>query len=212
MQFKLVYLIFMILLVVTVSNPAFASKLREGVYIGTKTVVDGSSANPLYVIFANKHITGILGPENAGVKVEKFDIQIDQPSGLTFTSMGNNLDIKFAEDNVTLGTAKYSKGSNKSKIPFDGYYFVADSLFNVLRSFINVGPDGSALISLELTQPHRFFGKVDKTGKFNLVFSSDSKDTTAATDFSGEQVIVSYTDSTGTFSQTMQKEKVTNKK
>ncbi len=212
MKLKFFYVIFIILFTVTMSNSAFASKLREGVYLGTKTVVDSTSAPPLYVIFANKHITGILGPENGGVKVEKFDVQVNQFSGLTFTSMGNNLDIKFTEDNIALGTAKYNKGSGKSKIPFAGYYFVADSLFNVLKSFINVGPDGSAIISLELTQPHRFFGKIDKAGKFNLVFSGDSKDTVVSTDFSGEQVIVSYTDSTGTFSQTMQKEKITNKK
>ncbi|GEM_PF-7083182 len=193
------------------SNLVYAKRpvIREGAYEGKRAITDPNiEERPFYLVVANGHFTGISGVENSEVQVERFDITSPTGQGLELKRSRNKLNISFEEDGVLYGTVKLIRGSNKPRSSFQGYYSLSDELFGLLSSFINIGPAGYSIISLEFTQPHRFFGQIDNDGKFNLIFNSDNEGTEVTTDFiSDDEVTVTFKNNFGTFSQTLKKNK-----
>ena len=213
---------FIILTVIIISFifllPSYAniSNLREGAYRG-KAFFGSSPKHPLpsslFIVVANNHITGFSFLEDNPVTRNIFFDQIEPVGGFTFKSNGLTISMK-PTNKVTgpngSGNAKLVRSSNKNTSPFKGYYVFEEDVGGLekQRSYINIGPDGTCVISLanlhSYTSEHElYFGKIDNNGNFEKAFGFDLN---LSFKFIDNSVTISERDKTITTSVTLSKE------
>lgn len=198
--------------------PSYAavSDIREGAYRG-KAFFGSSPKHPLpsslFIVVANNHITGFSFLEDNPVTRNIFFDQTESTEGFVFKPKGSTLSMK-PTNKVTgpngSGNAKLIKGSDKNISSFTGYYVFEEDLggINNPKSYINIGPDGTCVISLanlhSYTSEHElYFGKIDNNGNFEKAFGFDLN---LSFKFIDNSVTISERDKTITTSVTLSKE------
>ncbi len=179
MKIKTLIILTISFIFLLIPSRAAVSGIREGAYRG-KAFFGSSSKHPLpsslYIVVANNHITGFSFLDDNPVTRNIFFDQTESIEGFTFKPRGASLSMK-PTNKVTgpngSGNAKLVSSSDKSTSPFTGYYVFEEDLggINNPKSYINIGPNGTCIISLanlhSYTSDHElYFGKINNDGNF----------------------------------------------
>ena len=215
---KFIVFTFVIISLIFLLMPSHAniSDIREGAYRG-KAFFGSSPKHPLpgslYIIVANDHITGFSFLEDNPVTRNIFFDQTESVGGFTFKPRGLAISMR-PTNKVTgpngSGNAKLVRDSNQNTSPFTGYYSLKEDLGvpEEHKSYINIGPDGTCIISLDYihsytTDHELYFGKIDNNGNFEKIFGFDLN---LSFKFMDNSVTISEKDKTITTSVTLFKE------
>ena len=168
-------------------NPSYADDcfLFDGTYIGAATITSsngGKDTRPLFIVVANKHITGFFAPENqnqhhnqipGGSSFNLGGLTVSTVYTLSLTA-GDKILLKSTDGTINgkaqLGSVDGGSGS------FSGYYnsdVVSDF---APGDFLNIGSDGSVILKVAIDKGLvHAFGKINASGEFVQAFPEKGK-------------------------------------
>ena len=173
--------------------------LFDGTYIGAATDSKKGSF-PLFIVVANKHITGFFAPEDQkthGPGGSSFNL-----GGLTVSSVytlsltTENKILIMSADGTINGKAKLGvvEGGSGS---FSGFYNS-----NTAGDFLNIGTDGGTILKVAEPDGNKVvhaFGKINSAGEFVQVFPEKGKGPHVTISFSGNTAEIKVTSGNSEF-------------
>lgn len=193
-------------------NPLYANDcfVFDGTYIGAAILTSpdgGKKSRPLFIIVANKHITGFFAPENqthpGGSSFNLGDLTVSSVYTLSLTADDKIL-IKNADGTLS-GKAKLVSVPDGSG-SFSGFYNsdIVDEF--VAGDFLNIGSDGGAIIKIatDVGVVHAF-GKMNPSGEFVQVFPEKGRGPRVNISISGNTADIEVFSKGDSFTTTLRK-------
>ena len=186
--------------------------LFDGTYIGSATLTNsnGDKANyPLFIVVANKHITGFFGPENqnhtlSGISFNLGGLTVSDVYTLSLTADDKIL-VKSTDGTINgkakLGNVEGGSGS------FSGYYNSNTVSDFAPGDFLNIGSDGSVILKVAISEDKvvHAFGKINASGEFVQVFPEKGNGPHVNLSISGDTADIEVTLKGNSFTTAMRK-------